>query len=391
MNFFIELIKVVIYLLFPILIYLYFENLNYKKNLKHFLKISLFCSSLLFSFFNNNYYLSILVNIPLIIAYLKKYTGTYIIINIVIILYLYFEFNVSFLFLLIEYMILIISLSLFKSKINIFSFLISYFYSFSIFYYYNFSIISIHSLKILFMIIFSYLLAFSLKYMVVLYKNKYSILEEEYNGYLFKFIHEVKNPIAVCKGYLEIINNKNNISKKNLNSYLTIIDKEINESLNIMEDYLILGRYKVNLEYIDINLLLQDVISNFEGLFKENGICINFDCDIDEIIILGDYTKLKQVFVNIIKNSVEAKAHDISINLTIKNGTVFVGIEDNGIGIKEVEKVGSKFYTTKTNGNGLGINFCKTIISLHNGDIKYKSNNNSGTYVYISIPLVNIY
>ena len=52
-----------------------------------------------------------------------------------------------------------------------------------------------------------------------------------------------------------------------------------------------------------------------------------------------------------------------------------------------VAQVGNKFYTTKVNGTGLGVNFSKTIIMLHNGEIKYNSKANKGTKVIISIPL----
>ena len=63
-------------------------------------------------------------------------------------------------------------------------------------------------------------------------KEEYINLESMYRSYLFKFIHEVKNPISVCKGYLEIINRKKNKTMKDIDNYMQIIDKEINESLN---------------------------------------------------------------------------------------------------------------------------------------------------------------
>ena len=74
----------------------------------------------------------------------------------------------------------------------------------------------------------------------------------------------------------------------------------------------------------------------------------------------------------------------------MKNNNILIYIEDNGIGIKDIESIGNKFYTTKANGNGLGIIFSKTIVLLHKGDIKYSSFNKRGTKVIISLPLVNL-
>lgn len=390
MIFFIELVKALIFLMFPILLYCFFQTITHKQDLTLFLKISLFSSAFLFALFTNNIYLSLLINVPLLISYLKRYSETCVLIIVLSFLYFYARFNVSMLLILIEYLIIFVLLRFRNSKVNLFIIINSYFYSFIIFYYQKEALFGWVTLKILFMIIISYILSVCIKNMLASISNKYNILEETYRNYLLNFIHEVKNPIAVCKGYIEIINNKNGNKKE----YVKIIEQEINESLKIMEDYLMFGRFKVNLEYMDINLLMDEVFNKFSNMTKVDNININFEYNEDEIIILGDYNKLKQVFVNIIKNSIEARKEneslDINIDLGIKKNEVVVNIEDNGIGIESLENVGNRFYTTKSNGNGLGINFSKTIILLHNGEIKYNSKVNKGTKVTISIPLIEV-
>lgn len=390
MIFLIDTIKSLIFLTFPIFVYLFFENLNYKKDMTLSLKISLFSSCFLYAIFTNNIYLSIFINIPLVIAYLKNNQGTYFLINLAIIAYLFLKIDISIYLIILEYTLLYIFLNLGKLKFNTFIIISTYFYSFTLFFYKRIDFLSFETLKILFLISLYYIVALSIKYMTTTYKNKYRELEEKYRSYLFKFIHEVKNPIAVCKGYIEIINNS---PKKDSKKYLKIIDKEIDESLNIMEEYLVFGRFKVNLDYMDVSLLLEDVYNNFIFLTKEKGITLNLHYDEEDVIILGDYNKLKQVLTNIIKNSIEARKIDeqliININLKCDNNNVLVKIEDNGIGIEELDKIGDKFYTTKVSGTGLGINFSKTIISLHNGKIKYESSE-KGTNVFITMPLVEM-
>ena len=230
--------------------------------------------------------------------------------------------------------------------------------------------------------------------MIISSKNKYIELEDTYRSYLFKFIHEVKNPIAVCKGYLEMLSKKETIEKKDVKNYINIINKEIDESLNLMDDYLVFGRFAVNLDYMDLNLLLEDVYHSFKNLSESKDIKIDFDYDEEEVIILGDYNKLKQVLINIIKNSIEAKKDDNPLNIKIKlfkvENEIKIEVIDDGVGIKDVKQIGKEFYTTKINGTGLGVNFSKTIISMHKGKIKYSSTLGKGTKVLITLPLTEV-
>ncbi|MBO5376681.1 MAG: hypothetical protein J6A52_07535 [Bacilli bacterium] len=387
MIFFIELVKAVIFLVFPILLYLVFQTITKKEDSELFLKLSLFSSSFLFAMFTNNIYLSLLINVPLIISYMRKYNFICLLIILISIIYFYMKFDLSILLISVEYILFFLASFFVNYKMKLFTIIYSYFYSFIIFYYQQEPLISISTLKIICMVFICYLLSFFIRKLFFLINNKCNYLEETYRNYLLNFIHEVKNPIAVCKGYIEIIKNK----KDNKKDYVQIIEKEVNESLVIMEDYLMFGRFKVNLEYMDINLLLEEVFINFRDVTNKDKININFMYNEEEVIILGDYNKLKQVFVNIIKNSIEAKKDEIdlniNINLVINKKNVIITVEDNGVGIESISNVGNKFYTTKVNGTGLGINFSKTIIMLHNGDIKYNSKINKGTKVTISIPL----
>lgn len=394
MNFFIESVKSVILLTFPMFVYFYFENLNIKSNLILFQKISIIASALLYIAFIDNIYLTIFINIPLFISYIKNYKGTYILISFIIFLYLLFKINLSFYLITIEYLTIFIFLNFVKNKFNIFIIFISYFYTFSLCYYYRISFFSNEFLLIIFLIVFNYLLTLLVKNLMQYSKEEYISLENMYRSYLFKFIHEVKNPIAVCKGYLEIINSKKNKTMKDINNYVQIINKEIDESLNIMEEYLMFGRYSVNLDYMDFNLVLEDIRTTIKNSINDKDIELIFNYNDEELIILGDYNKLKQVLINLIKNSIEAKKTNeklkININIYKKKDDIELEIIDNGTGINDINKIGKEFYTTKVSGTGLGVNFSKSIISMHNGTLKYFSKFNEGTKVVINLPLVEI-
>ncbi|WP_181294626.1 ATP-binding protein [Heyndrickxia sporothermodurans] len=97
------------------------------------------------------------------------------------------------------------------------------------------------------------------------------------------------------------------------------------------------------------------------------------------------------MFLNIIKNSIEAIPYGglITISVTIKNNQVLTSIKDNGIGMTEeqVNKIGQPFYTTKDDGNGLGLMVSYKIIEKHKGRITIESEPNKGTEFLISFPL----
>ena len=106
---------------------------------------------------------------------------------------------------------------------------------------------------------------------------------------------------------------------------------------------------------------------------------------------MGDFNRIKQVFVNVIKNSVESIINDgiINIDVLVSLDCVKVIISDNGVGMTEMElsNIKEMFYTTKKDGTGLGVALSNEIILAHNGDINYNSVKDEGTSCTISLPI----
>ena len=207
---------------------------------------------------------------------------------------------------------------------------------------------------------------------------------------LFKITHEIKNPIAVCKGYLDMMNPDDS---KQVNKYVPIMKQEIDRTLTLMEDFLNLTRVNINIDEIDITLLLDDLCSNIEPFLTEKSVHFMFDVEDEEVFIKGDYDRLKQVFINLIKNSMESIPKDrigiIKLRMIKKRKNIEIIIEDNGIGMNKetLNKIGEPFYTTKQKGTGLGVKLSKEIIELHKGTIKYSSILNTGTIVKVTLPI----
>lgn len=203
---------------------------------------------------------------------------------------------------------------------------------------------------------------------------------------LFKITHEIKNPVAVCKAYLDMFDvEKVEHSKK----YVPIIRNEIDRLLLLLQDFLLVNKANMRYEIMDINMLLEDVSKNIQPLMDENAIHFEVETIDDELFINGDYNRLNQVIVNILKNSIEAKAKDIILRTNLTNKQLEVYVEDNGEGISSeiASKIYEPFYTTKPRGSGLGVSLSNEIILAHQGKLEYTSKKGEGTSVKITLPL----
>lgn len=399
-----------VFLFFPLTCYLLYithlSNMDLKvKNVV--LDISLITSLFLIIRYINNksIYILLFFNIPLLLAYLKRKNITAIFISIVIVYFYNYYTSIPLIILILEYSVYF-SIYLYVSKykknyvnyLNIFVAIKLFVISFLIFYIINptgtiTSNIIYLLLTATVFIVFTYLslALFETGEDII---NLYGILKESKKDKvlfesLSKLTHELKNPIAVCKGYIEIID-RNGI--ESAPKYLPIISNEIERSLSVINDFSSLGKLKkLNKEEVDLQVLLEEIITILNPLFKKNNANIYLNIK-DDIYVSIDYLRMKQVFVNILKNALEAKKDDEQLNVFIevkKNlNNLKIIIKDNGIGMDKntLERITEIFYTTKANGNGLGVVLSKEIIEMHKGSINYKSTKGKGTTVTITLP-----
>ena len=205
---------------------------------------------------------------------------------------------------------------------------------------------------------------------------------------LFKITHEIKNPIAVCKAYLDMLDVNNT---KQTKKYIPIIQGEIERLLGLLQDFLLINKNNMNLDIMDINVLMDDVKNNVSGLMTSNEIDFNIETVDDELFVNGDYNRLCQVLINVIKNSVEAEPKKIDVVIKECDNNLTIDIKDDGMGIPKnvLEKIYEPFYTTKKCGTGLGVSLSNEIINAHNGTIEYTSEVGIGTNVKITLPSYN--
>lgn len=410
MPIFENIILLFVFLFFPIIFYLIYithlSNMDIKEK-SVLLDISLI-SALFFiiRYINDkSIYILLFYNIPLLLAYLKGKIPTIIFLSITIVFFYNLYISIPLIILSLEYLlyfIIYLYISKYKSNstnyINIFIAIKIFMISFIIFYIINpnGSIIS----NLIYLIITSTLFI-TFTYLSIYFfekgeniTNLYTITKESKKDKLLfeslsKLTHELKNPISVCKGYLEIID-KNGYQKAP--KYLPIISSEIERSLSVINDFSSLGKLKeLNKEEVDLQVLLEELITILNPLFKKYNANIYLNVKQDVYLNL-DYLRMKQVFVNILKNALEARKEEepLNVQIEVKKSlkAVKIIIKDNGIGMDKntLDKITEIFYTTKANGNGLGVVLSKEIVEMHHGTITYKSQKDKGTTVTITLP-----
>ena len=210
--------------------------------------------------------------------------------------------------------------------------------------------------------------------------------------------HEIRNPLASISGSVEMLHQ----SIKDLNpenrKLFSIIIREI-ERLNLLiTDFLSFVHPEVQkFDEVVLKNFIEDIFSlvhfdkNLVGLTQINFEQINFE--IEEVAIKCDKGKLKQAFLNIITNGLQALhgVKDPVFQTKVYNVDSHVIIEftDNGPGISKDKggRVFEPFYTTKDKGTGLGLAITHRIIEGHKGQIKVVSNGKKGTTFSIKLPI----
>jgi two-component system, LuxR family, sensor kinase FixL len=204
--------------------------------------------------------------------------------------------------------------------------------------------------------------------------------------------HEIKNPLIMIGGFARQLSRIAQDEKSR--TKLTIITEEVQrlEKL-ILELSQIYRPQALSIEPIDINLLLTQIFSLSEEDCAALKITPALEIPETPLWVEGDSEKLKQVFLNLVKNAMEAmeKGGALKIRAERADGRAEIKIVDNGPGVQtnDQDKIFTPFFTTKHRGTGLGLSVSKRIIENHpGGTLNLDSVEGKGTTVSISLPLL---
>ncbi len=376
--------------LFPMLLYLFYVAYHRKLSTSErdlFLDLALL-TSLYLNLHYGSSISNLILHIPLLIAYVK---GRYLVAFMNSIFLLLSTSSPIFSFACVEYLLYFFLSFLNLKRKNSHLFEVSFLLLKTVFYLSStFSLKGVLSCMIFYIIAFFTFFLFKKGEEIIKFHMNLKELEKEkqIRASLFKITHEIKNPIAVCKGYLDMFDVEN---KEHAKKYIPIMKEEIDRTLNLLQDFLCMTKIQMKKDILDINYLIEEVIANFEPILKEKNIALELSLAEDEIDVMGDYNRLCQVLINLIKNGIEAmeSGGTLSVFTKEKNGKVEIEIQDTGSGIPKnvLEKMKEPFYTTKKNGTGLGVSLSDEIIKGHFGTLRYFSEYGKGTTAFIRLPI----
>ncbi|PLR77777.1 PAS domain-containing sensor histidine kinase [Bacillus sp. V3-13] len=212
--------------------------------------------------------------------------------------------------------------------------------------------------------------------------------------------HELKTPITSIKGFSETLLDGAMNDRDTLEAFLNIILKESDRLQSLIQDLLDLSKtekegFVLNVQPLDLISTLDEVFAILEGKAKEKNIALNLEVPEEELEIEGDQYRLKQVFINVINNSITYTPEGGNVTVSVKDAeeTVTVQIKDTGIGIKkeEIPRIFERFYrvdkarSRNSGGTGLGLAIVKHLIEAHKGSIFVRSDVGKGTEFTIEL------
>ncbi|ANS73237.1 hypothetical protein AWM70_00425 [Paenibacillus yonginensis] len=202
--------------------------------------------------------------------------------------------------------------------------------------------------------------------------------------------HEIRNPITSIKGFLKLLQNS-----ERKQQYFEIVNTEIDRIELILSEMLALAKPQtVKFELKNLRAILDQVISLLLGQANMNNIEILLQDYTDLPEIQCDENQIKQVFINFMKNAIEAMPEGGTLTVELlppkspNDLDLKIVFTDTGTGIPPelLARIGEPFFTTKQSGTGLGFMTSKNIIENHNGKLNITSKQNEGTSIEIRFP-----
>jgi PAS domain S-box-containing protein len=200
--------------------------------------------------------------------------------------------------------------------------------------------------------------------------------------------HEIRNPLTSLKGFLQLIAS----GRGNKDNFYDIMKSELVRIESIVSELLMLSKPQIyELAFKDTRQMMTDTVNLLETQAILHNVIIEFQAGSKPLWVMGVENQLKQVFINVLKNAIEAMPDGGVVTISMshdEDGAVNIRIQDQGSGIskEQLSKIGQPFYTTKDKGTGLGLMVTYKIVDNHQGQITAESELGIGTTFIIRLP-----
>jgi heavy metal sensor kinase len=212
--------------------------------------------------------------------------------------------------------------------------------------------------------------------------------------------HELRTPLTIMRGEIEVALRNTHLQKPARDLLQSTHDELVRLS-SIVDSLMTLvksdsGRLVLNFEPVPLASMIEELSEDAQLLAKPKNITVKLTrCD--PVLINGDATRLKQLFLNLIDNAIKyTPSHGrISLSLERENGSAVVSVKDSGVGIQRryQERIFERFYRVghgangTVQGSGLGLSIAKWIAEAHHGFIEVRSREKKGSTFIVSLPV----
>lgn len=199
--------------------------------------------------------------------------------------------------------------------------------------------------------------------------------------------HELRNPMQSVKGFVQFL-----FENQENNHFRDIVLSEIDRMDHLIHDFLLVTQPTApKRNHTDLMGIVYDSVELMQSEATLHNVVMTVSTEFDELDVYVDQAQIKQVFINILKNAIEAVVDSGTVAVKVKaveDQEVAIEVMDNGQGIPLaiLGRLGEPFFSTKEGGTGLGLSISKRIIQEHKGSILFE-NKKSGTKVTITLPL----
>ena len=210
-------------------------------------------------------------------------------------------------------------------------------------------------------------------------------LEGVRKEFIANFTHEIKTPIAIINGYIELINQTKDEDKKQ--EYLEAINKETNRMTDLVMSMLELtqleaGKKELKITKISLDECLPEIIDSYLPLIKKKNIKLTLN--IEEELFDGDLNEIEKVIRNFLSNAIKHTKDEGSIFIEFKDGRFSIENEGNPISEEDMKLIFETYVSKSREGTGLGLAICKAILELHHFTYGVK-NTQKGVKFYFEV------
>ena len=205
--------------------------------------------------------------------------------------------------------------------------------------------------------------------------------------------HEVKNPLGIIKGALDILRKKE-VEEDVRMTMISYVEDEIKRLDLLIRDFLDFSRPKtLDFKKTDLGLLIDEIAKRLRIEWQAKGVSIKIKKNLHNAFIHADQEALSRAIINILKNACEVSPEEsqVTVQLVDQGSSYILTVADNGPGIPDEikKKIFEPFFTEKSKGTGLGLTLTKKIIEAHMGQIEVKDNKPGGTRIEITFWKMN--